>query len=286
MSGIFKGDSIYKSGGGGGGYKDGGALVDSDFIKVENNTVSTYTNETRNEINYYFEVKTGEILNAVIELTNNVNATVHVYIFQNGLYFPIGNIGGNTVNSGEEYNINIVGNSFIVDKVTPGSNDPEFADIGGYNYPVVKYNNLLWTCENFMGAYGTYKTNETNYYLADSVKNLNINGWRLPTYDEVTALSATLNPSSAYKMKSASGWYSGGNGSNESKLNFKPYGYYSNPNGSRVDYEKIAMFICTYGPDAYGKNSLSYTDNSNINFNWSYYSGDNYRIPVRLVKEV
>ena len=76
MSGIFKGDSIYKSGGGGGGYKDGGQLVDGDFIEVKNNTVSTYDNTARDPINFYFEVKEGESINSVVELTTVVNSTV------------------------------------------------------------------------------------------------------------------------------------------------------------------------------------------------------------------
>ena len=288
MSGIFKGDSIYKSGGGGGGYKDGGQLVDGDFIEVKNNTVSSYDNVSRDPINFYFEVKEGEILNSVVELTTAVNATVNVYIFQNGLYFLIGNIGGNTVTSGDEYNINIVGNSFTIEQVTnPGSNDPEFADIDGYNYPVVKYNGLLWTCENFRGDYGIYKINgTTKYYSPSSVKNVNINGWRLPTDSEVLDLSNTLNPSSAYKMKSSSGWFNNGNGSNASKLNFEPLGYYYNPDSSLTDVEKIAMFISNFDSSKYGRYTLSYTDNNNLNINYANYATDTYYSPIRLVKEV
>ena len=94
MSGIFEGDSIYKNGSGGGGYKDGGELIDGDFIKVENNTNSSYNNETRNPINFYFEVKEGDVLNSIIELTTTINSIVNVYILKNHIYYLIGNIGG------------------------------------------------------------------------------------------------------------------------------------------------------------------------------------------------
>lgn len=123
---IYNGPSIYKFGGGGGGYNDGGALVDGDFIQIINNTVSTYENDSRNDINFFFE-STDEILNAIVELSTAVNATVHVYIYDDttGLYTPLGNIGGDTVNAGNNYKVNIQGNSFTLSQVT-GSSDPEY----------------------------------------------------------------------------------------------------------------------------------------------------------------
>lgn len=148
MSGIFKGDSIYKSGGGGGGYKDGGQLVDSDFIKVENNTISSYDNVSRDPVNFYFEVKDGEVLNSVVELTTVVNATINVYVVKNGFYYLLGNVGGNTVNAGEQYNLNVVGDSFALDQVTTASNDPKFVSIMGQIYGLAKIGGLLWTTEN------------------------------------------------------------------------------------------------------------------------------------------
>ena len=119
---IFKGDSIYKTGAGGGGYKDGGALVDGDFIEVKNNTVSSYDNVSRDPVNFYFEVKDGEILNSVIELTTAVNATINVYVVKNGFYYLLGNVGGNTVNAGDDYKINIIGDSFSVEQINNISN--------------------------------------------------------------------------------------------------------------------------------------------------------------------
>lgn len=149
MSGIFKGDSIYKSGGSGGGYKDGGELVDADFIEVKNNTISTYDNESRDPVNFYFELKDGEILNSVIEFTTQVNATVNVLIVKNGIYFLLGNIGGNTVIAGNVYTINIIGDSFVIDEVSDIP-EPKYKKIDGKLYELVKIGNLFWTKSNLV----------------------------------------------------------------------------------------------------------------------------------------
>ena len=139
MSGIFKGDSIYKSGGGGGGgggYNDGGQIVDDDFMKVENNAVSSYDNVSRDPINFYFEPADGEILNAIVELTTAVNATVNVYVLKNGFYYLLGNVGGDTVTAGNDYKVNITGDSYAIEQVTGGGFIPEFAIIGNQTVKV------------------------------------------------------------------------------------------------------------------------------------------------------
>jgi hypothetical protein len=149
MSGIFKGDSIYKSGGSGGGYKDGGQLVDGDFIEVKNNTISTYDNESRDPVNFYFELTDGEILNSVIEFTTQVNATVNVLIVKDGIYFSLGNIGGNTVTAGNVYTINIVGDSFVIDEVSDVP-EPKYKKIEGKLYQIEKIGSLYWTKSNLV----------------------------------------------------------------------------------------------------------------------------------------
>ena len=157
---IFKGDSIYKSGGGGGGYKDGGALVDGDFIKVENNTVSSYDNLSRDPINLYFEPKDGEILNSVVELTTAVNSTINVYIVKNGLYYSLGNIGGNSVTAGNDYKINITGDSYTVENVTGISNDPKFfrlknGTVTPLNF-ICNYDDKKWYATGNLGNFLNY----------------------------------------------------------------------------------------------------------------------------------
>lgn len=230
MSGIFKGDSIYKSGGGGGGYKDGGKLVDGDFIKVENNTVSSYDNVSRDPVNFYFEVNDGEILNSVVELTTAVNSTVYVYVVKNGIYYLLGNVGGNTVNAGDDYKINVTGDSYSIEQVSGGL-VPELAEILGTVYPISKMGSTLWLKQNFSGVITgvDYKNeNGTFYYKSNSetIKNLDIDGWHVPRYSDYQYLQDhyTANqlkrPGTGY-----SSWDSRAVGNAE--ITFYPYGIYN-----------------------------------------------------------
>ena len=242
MSGIFKGDSIYKSGGGGGGFKDGGALVDGDFIKVENNTISSYDNVSRDPVNFYFEVKDGEILNSVVELTTAVNATINVYVVKNGFYYLLGNVGGNTVNAGDDYNLNVVGNSFMLEVVTPAPSDPEAVIIEGSIYPLVKIGGVVWSTVDLKGfddinhvvdSYGGY--GGLYFYGREQQSNLNSKlarfSARLPTYSECYTNLYTAcggnDQTSILKIKSTDVW-NGNNGANpgtnELGLNLKPWG--------------------------------------------------------------
>lgn len=150
---INNGVSIYNFGGGGGGYSDGGELVDGDFIDVQNNAISQYENSSRNDIN--FVVNGDEQINTIIELSTDVNATIHVYQFDNGLYIPLGNIGGDTVTAGENYNINIVGNSFTIEQISGGGVNPEYASINGIVYSVKVFDNdYVFMTQNLKTAFG------------------------------------------------------------------------------------------------------------------------------------
>ena len=226
MSGIFKGDSIYKSGGGGGGgFKDGGQLVDGDFIKVENNSISTYTNTSRSDINYYFEIQEGEVLNAVVELTNEYNATVHVYILQNGLYIPLGNVGGDTVNAGDNYKINVVGNSFMLENVTPAQAVPEYVTLDGNIYPCKLFDGLLWLTQDLKSISGLISHTEggyTYFLLDDNLKNFNLNGWRIPNKSDWNYILGNFTQA---ELKTSSGWQYH-NGTNTSEFSYSPGGFY------------------------------------------------------------
>lgn len=166
--GVFNGNSIYNDGGAGGvgGYADGGQIVDGDFMKIENNAVSTYDNVNRNTLNFYLEPADGEIINAVVELTTAVNSTVKVYVLRNGLYYLLGNIGGNTVNAGDDYKLNIVGNSFVLEVVTPSQADPKYAEINGVAYGVKKIGSQYYITEDYQGE---FNTNFGNKQLYDAV---------------------------------------------------------------------------------------------------------------------
>lgn len=182
MSGIFKGDSIYKSGGGGGGYKDGGELVDGDFIKVENNSFSTYENISRSDVNFYVELNDGDVLNSVINFTTQVNANVYFYVVKNGFYYLLSYAGTNTVNAGDEYNINANGNVYEVEQVTPPVNSNPKILINGGLYSVGKIGNLWWTLEDYIdGSNGVY----TDF---NNVAGLLPDGWRIPNNGDFSYL--------------------------------------------------------------------------------------------------
>lgn len=211
MSGIFKGNSIYKSGGGGGGggYHDGGALADADFIKVENNSISTYDNTTRNEINFYFEPQDGEILNSVVELTTAVNSNVNVYVLKNGLYYLLGNIGGNSVNAGNDYKVNITGDSYAVEQVTNVNKDPQFILApNGTIQQLFKLKNNKYI-SGYVGGYNNWVSSgqATNY-----VNSISSQGWRIMNENDFLYLSGNYTANEikndlAFKY----GGYSGGN---------------------------------------------------------------------------
>ena len=278
MSGIFNGDSIYKSGGGGGGYKDGGALVDGDYIEVSNNTVSTYENESRNEINFYFDPKDGEILNSVIELTNDVNATVNVYYLNDNLIFvPLGYIGSNTVNAGEQYNINVTGNGFIIEPVTPAAVDPNeyITLLYGHGCKFKKIGNYYWQTEDnhsvITGVRYINANNTTYYNLKDlyAKNNQFENGYKLPLNNEPMDLYNTLGGSNAgKKLKDVVGWAASSYpGDNSAGLNFQGKGAYVN--GNVIDLNRTCYFArassagastsisCVYNSYFFGNTNLT-----------------------------
>lgn len=218
MSGIFKGDSIYKSGGGGGGgYKDGGELVDANFIEVENNTVSSYNNENRNTVNFYMDSKAGDIVNSVIELTTQVNATVNVYVVRNGLYYLL-NYTVNTVNANEDYVINITGNSYEIEQTNEPLN----------NDPVLIYNGNVYKC-HIIGNQIWTEDIEKYIYWHDMPENIG-DGWRVPAIRDFNNLIIYcidhFSGQLGTVLRSTSGWVAN-NGTNESGFNSVPNGYCS-----------------------------------------------------------
>lgn len=272
MSSIFNGDSIYKSGGGsgGGGYKDGGELVDADFIKVENNTVSYYDNVNRDPVNFYFEPKDGEILNSIIEMTTAVNSTVNVYILKNGIYYSLGNIGSNTVNSGDDYKINITGDSFSIEQVS-NSLEIAFVEIYGVNVPVKKIGNLYWTTQNvdIPGSNKKFNYGQSYYKRESFSQNVNINGFRIPNSSDTDALK--LNGRNA--ICSQSGW-SSNQGTNTTGFNLYPYGSY-NSSGTFQGYSYYGYIYTFDGGPLYCGNDGTIA-----------YAAASGWYPMRLCKDV
>lgn len=276
MSGIFKGDSIYKSGGGsGGGYKDGGELVDGDFIKVENNTVSSYDNVSRDPVNFYFEVADGEIVNSVIEITTAVNATVNVYVVKNGFYFLLGNVGGDTVTASNDYKINITGDSYSIEDVSSAPTI-EFVKIDDNVYGVLKVGSIYWIKENLKG--GTDHSGMSYFSRAEVENNYMGLGWRIPTYTELE----NLRTSYSYKdLLGSDHWYAGWGGTNASGMDIEAYGYW---NGSFISRNNEAALF-PYTEDLYGNtlNCMSFGKDS-VSYGEGFQSDCSYT--VRLVHDI
>lgn len=292
MSGIFKGDSIYKSGGSGGGYKDGGQLIDGDFIEVKNNTISTYDNESRDPVNFYFELKDGELLNSAIEFTTQVNATVNVLIVKDDIYFSLGNIGGNTVTAGNVYTINIVGDSFVIDEVSD-TPEPKYKKIDGKLYELEKIGNLFWTKSNLVcgaGAFGIsgyfpigrpgpqttypgyfYSFRETNYQKAKEA----LYPFRLPKYEDFADLKTAFPDSNDIMV---GGFPSFPNATNLSNFSAIPCGYYDFNSGISLQGKYFSILYFREKPngdllDSYGNGTLSLSSYGNYSFTDSYNNG-------------
>lgn len=290
MSGIFKGDSIYKSGGGGGGggYKDGGALVDGDYIKVENNTVSSYDNVSRDPVNFYFEVKDGEILNSVVELTTAVNATINVYVVNNGLFIPLGNVGGDTVTAGNEYNLNIVGNSFILEAVTQPIDTGEITVIYENEiYQMKKFGTTYWLKNDLHSVIPgvRYITDSvTTYYnvedLYNKYKNIPNTTYTLPNfYDECQELYAQNgggNAAGAALKADDPNLWNPNYGTNTSGLGFGGCGWIRN--GTKDLFKTQAHYAMIKNAGCYS--IQLYADQSKVS---DGNPGNTAYIPVRLI---
>lgn len=120
----------------------------------------------------------------------------------------------------------------------------EFADPrDGKTYKTVKIGDQIWMAENL-----AYKTDSGNYWAYDNKKNnlakygylynwqtsRNVcpTGWHLPTDAEWTQLTNFLGNNPGARLKSKSGWYENGNGTDD-------YGFSACPGGVRDDYGKF-----------------------------------------------
>lgn len=275
MSCIFKGDSIYKSGGGGGGYKDGGQLVDGDFIKVENNTVSSYDNVSRDPVNFYFEVKDGEILNSSVEFTTQVNTTVNVYyIGSGGLLIPVGYVGSNTANAGDSYNISIIGKSFIIENVTAPNIDPDninvYDNVDGVIYPCKKINGIYWSLKD-----------HKKYCQYAEIANINY-PWRIPTQGEFYSI---YNNNAVQDVAAIGEWYNNviPAPTNSTGLSFAGNGYKETAAGAVQNklYNGFWWFRTSGGENSF---AIKIDENSR---SWYFYKNGytpaNYYISLRLI---
>lgn len=146
------------------------------------------------------------------------------------------------------------------------SSDSNFIEIGGRKYPIVQIGNQWWMAENLDYAFSglsvdqdscyedglkanhwyndeaTYGYNGLKYgllynhgtlnYIIQHYRDLGIpEGWRVPSYEDAQSFISAIggsNSTSAKKVKTASGWYTGTgvdyNGTNELKMSIVPSG--------------------------------------------------------------
>lgn len=275
--GIYNGPSIYNQGGvggGGGGYHDGGQIVDADFMEVENNAVSSYDNTSRDPINFYFEPAEAEIINAVVELTTAVNSTVNVYVLRNGFYYLLGNVGGDTVTAGNDYKVNITGDSYAIEQVNGGGVDPSAVLIGSNIYGLIKVGSTLWTTSDLREDGFISAKNSDRFYYAE--QDININGWHLPNDSQFNELITTY---SFQQLKDTIGWNTGLEGNNQSGFSLKGNSYLVN--GSIL--QNYGRNFKLMGNQNGYINCLYGYDNTIVGYGMSV--GTDY-VCVRLVKEV
>ncbi len=145
-----------------------------------------------------------------------------------------------------------------IDSITHYIPPPPPPSIDGYTYQtVILGNGQEWFAENLRtakyangdaipningavstsGGWSWYNNDSTyenpygklyNWYAAHDIRNVCPAGWHVPTNEEWTLLTNFLGGESVAgtKLKSTSGWYNGGNGTNESGLNFRPSGFF------------------------------------------------------------
>lgn len=121
----------------------------------------------------------------------------------------------------------------------------------GEKYKTVKIGEQVWMAENLRYASGNYITTDRDWvevggskkycwyddnisykhtygalYTYHAAKNACPEGWHLPSDEEWTILTNYLGGKkvAGTKMKSATGWYKNGNGTNESGFNALPAG--------------------------------------------------------------
>ena len=160
---------------------------------------------------------------------------------------------------------------------------------GGQTYDLVEIGDQCWMAENLNYETGNswcYDDNSSNcetygrLYDWSTALDACPSGWHLPSDDEWCTLTTYIDPTvdcdeignsgtnAGYKMKSTSGWYSNGNGSDA-------YGFAALPGGGRYSYgsfgtiEKYAYFWSSTenGTDAWLRYLLYNNDEVGRNFN-------------------
>jgi uncharacterized protein (TIGR02145 family) len=151
----------------------------------------------------------------------------------------------------------------------------------GQTYNTIEIGSQTWFAENLNYEtsnswwYDNSSANGDIYgrlYTWDAALTACPSGWHLPSDDEWCTLTQYIDPTvncnatgysgtdAGYKMKSTSGWYSNGNGSNAYGYSALPGGY-RDGNGNFTSIEETAYFWSSTGSGAYAwSRSLDYDD--------------------------
>lgn len=122
--------------------------------------------------------------------------------------------------------------------------EPTTVSIGGKSYSIVKIGAQSWISANYSGAGGSYfsesapKTEYGKLYTyAEAMAVTPPAGWRLPTKEDYQTLLQTAgitltdnkstDAAAIKKLQSVDGWSAGHKGTNETKFNAFPAGYFA-----------------------------------------------------------
>ena len=187
--------------------------------------------------------------------------------------------------------------------------------IGGRVYPVVQIGNQLWMAENLdykfdglvVGQSGTsrdenranyYDNDEATYgasgnkygllynqiaaiYLNNNRQSLLPEGWRVPSKSDFNALENFIGSLNAAYIKSSTGWYDDGNGTDDFGFSLYPSGMYGSGG-----FEKLGTQGYLWSSYEYNTNSYSWycTYDSDL-FTYTNYYGASRQMAIRLVKD-
>lgn len=124
-----------------------------------------------------------------------------------------------------------------------------------------------------------------NYYAAETGK-LCPEGWRIPTLDEWISLGDIYGGQEvcAPALKSATGWYSEGNGTNESGMNIYPIGFIDIAYKSAEKYAYLWTSTPKDGDDTKVRAAILSYNNDQLK-SWSWGASKTCGFSVRCVKE-
>lgn len=224
---ILNSPSIYKLGGGGGGYKDLGEIVDQSTLTIPNNSYVTIDNYSQSSITVDVETADGEIPNAVIIVNNEVdNSTISITV--NGNPIAINSGSSNILADGTQYQITVLGNAYTVTGLTQPSiviptayKQVQYHELTGNGNPSISANNMQYVFKMNSSKVGDYIKIRFDLVLSNGGDEAQFRPFE-------RSINGGINSITISKW-----WYGG-----LAKLQIKYYGVYNTPGYAKVvDYD-------------------------------------------------